>query len=324
MITGWWNPPGLVGLLAACLALQGAATEAGEPTRFQYTEVHMGLQTRVVLYASDERTARSAAAAAFRRISELDEVMSDYRASSELMRLCDRAGAGPVRVSADLMRVLSRAQQLAERSDGAFDVTCGPVVALWRRARREHRLPDAATLSSARALVGWRNLVLDRTRREVELKLPGMRLDLGGIAKGSACEAALAVLRRQGAARAMVEMGGDIALGDAPPGRSGWEIEIPVAGDSPARLRLRNCAVSTSGDTEQYVELGGLRYSHIVDPRTGLGLTSRIAVTVIAPSGDLSDGLSTAVSVLGEEAGRALASRYRGVRVFVRYAAGVR
>lgn len=289
--------------------------------RFQYTEVHMGMQARIVLYTSDEATARRCAAAAFRRIGELDAIMSDYRKDSELNRLCSRAGSGPVVVSADLFRVLWRSQMLAKESEGAFDVTIGPLVQLWRQARRSRTLPDQAQLATAHGLVGWRLMELNPARREVTLRTPGMRLDLGGIAKGYACDEALAVLRRHGLRHAMVEMGGDIVLGEAPPGRTGWTIEIPNAGNEKERRQeLAHVAVSTSGDTEQFVEIDGVRYSHIVDPRTGLGLTNRMSVTVIAPWGWLSDGLSTTICVLGEERGRQLAQRFRGTKVFMQRA----
>jgi thiamine biosynthesis lipoprotein len=281
----------------------------------------MGMQARVVVYAPDEPRARRAASAAFRRIGALDAALSDYRRESELMRLCDHAGKGPVKVSADLFRVLSRAQELAKWSDGAFDVTCGPVVALWRQARRTGRLPSDADRQAALKLVGWRNVVLHPTRREVELKMPGMRLDMGGIAKGYACDAAMKEIRWYGLRRAMVEMGGDLVVGDPPPGKPGWAIEIPNADDPLDRLQyLSGMAVSTSGDTEQWVEIGGKRYSHIVDPRTGMGLTSRTAVTVIARRGEISDGLSTALSVLGEDAGRELARRFGALSVYTRKA----
>jgi len=298
-----------------------ALAPGGDLSRFQYTEVHMGMQARIVVYAPDEPRARRAASAAFRRIAALDATLSDYRRDSELMRLCDHAGKGPVKVSADLFRVLSRAQELAKWSDGAFDVTCGPVVALWRQARRTGRLPSDADRQAALKLVGWRNVVLHPSRREVELKMPGMRLDMGGIAKGYACDAAMKEIRWYGLRRAMVEMGGDLVVGDPPPGKAGWAIEMPNVEDPVDRVQyLSNVAVSTSGDTEQFVEIGGKRYSHIVDPRTGMGLTSRVAVTVIARRGEISDGLSTALSVLGEDAGRELARRFGALSVYIRKA----
>ncbi|NUQ71038.1 MAG: FAD:protein FMN transferase [Chthonomonadales bacterium] len=302
------------GLLGRCDTAAG-----NDLQRFQYTEVHMGMQARIVLYAPSESAALEAARAAFRRIGSLDAALSDYRPTSELMRLCARAGEGPVRVSGDLMRVLRRSLELARRTDGAFDPTCGPVVELWRRARREGRLPSTEAVREALGRTGWTRVTLYPERSAVSLSSRGMKLDLGGIAKGYACDAALRELLRCGTPRALVEIGGDLVVGSAPPGRAGWSIVIPSARrQDDLYLCLTDAAVSTSGDTEQYVEIDGKRYSHIVDPRTGIGLTTRVAVSVIARRGEISDGLSTAISVLGAVRGRALAARYPEVQVYIR------
>jgi len=287
------------------------------PERYQYTEVHMGVQTRVVLWAEGPAVAESAARAAFNRIEQLDSAMSDYRVDSELNRLSAKAGGPAMKISRDLFAVLALSCDLARRSSGAFDPTVGPLVRLWRTARRSGRLPEAAALKAARAASGWRMMILDAHARTARLARPGMKLDLGGIAKGYACQKAVQAVAQQGVRSCLVEMGGDVALGAAPPGERGWRVEIPNAPEPQRMQVLSNCAVSTSGDTEQYVEIGGKRYSHIVDPRTGTGLTSRIAVTVIAPDGGLSDSLSTAVSVLGEAQGRKLCTQFKGVRLFL-------
>ncbi len=287
------------------------------PERYQYTEVHMGVQTRVVLWAEGPAVAESAARAAFNRIEQLDSAMSDYRVDSELNRLSAKAGGPAMKISRDLFAVLALSCDLARRSSGAFDPTVGPLVRLWRTARRSGRLPEAAALKAARAASGWRMMILDAHARTARLARPGMKLDLGGIAKGYACQKAVQAVAQQGVRSCLVEMGGDVALGAAPPGERGWRVEIPNAPEPQRMQMLSNCAVPTSGDTEQYVEIGGKRYSHIVDPRTGTGLTSRIAVTVIAPDGGLSDSLSTAVSVLGEAQGRKLCTQFKGVRLFL-------
>jgi thiamine biosynthesis lipoprotein len=146
-----------------------------------------------------------------------------------------------------------------------------------------------------------------------------MRLDLGGIAKGYACDEAIRVLKKYGIGSAMVEMGGDIVVSGPPPGADGWMIDVPNADVTWRRRTLCNAAVSSSGDTEQYIEIDGRRYSHIVDPRTGVGLTDRIGVTVIARDGITSDGLSTAISVLGLTEGQSLAKTY-GVTAYIRCA----
>jgi thiamine biosynthesis lipoprotein len=199
------------------------------------------------------------------------------------MRLC-AVGGGTV--SDDLRDVLRAAVAVSEASDGAFDVTVGPLVALWRAARATGRLPDAAALEAARAKVGWRKLEV--RGNHVELA-PGMRLDLGGIGKGYAADAALATLRARGVERALVDIGGDLALGEGP-----WTVR--VAGEP---RELERCGVAASGDTERFVEVDGVRYSHLLDPRTGLGLTHGIEVTVIAPTATEADAWASAASVLG-------------------------
>jgi thiamine biosynthesis lipoprotein len=242
--------------------------------------------------------------------------MSDYQSTSELMRLCAKAGGPPVAVSPELFFVLSRAQDAAKRSDGAFDVTVGPVVRLWRRARKTNRLPDAEKLQAALRLVGYKNVVLDDKARTVKLLKPGMLLDLGGIAKGYAADEILKVLAKHGLTRALAAAGGDIVVRDAPPGKQGWTIEIaPVDAkkEEARRLILANAAVSTSGDAEQYVEIDGKRYSHIVDPRTGIGLVGRMSATVVAPDGVTADSLTKVVAVLGPKRGFEIVEQTKGV-----------
>ena len=275
--------------------------------RHEFESKHMGTTFRVVLYAADKATAKKAADAAFARVAELDAIMSDYKKDSELMRLCKRFAtdaAPPVKVSDDLFFVLQKADELSKRSGGAFDVTVGPVVQLWRLARRTQELPDAKEFAAARAKVGYTKVKLDPAKKTVQLLTPGMQLDLGGIAKGYAADAALKLLRDKfGITRALVAAYGDIACGDPPPGAGGWTVDIaPIAkSQKPRRLTLANAAVSTSGDLEQFVEIAGVRYSHVLDPTTGLGLTGRRSVTVIAPDGTTADSMTKAVSVLPRE-----------------------
>ncbi|HMJ89884.1 MAG TPA: FAD:protein FMN transferase [Candidatus Acidoferrum sp.] len=271
----------------------------------------MGLPFRIVLYASDTNVAEAAAKAAFARISELNSKLSDYDTDSELVRLSQTAGKGiSVRVSDDLWKVLNRAQRLATESDGSFDVTCGPVVSQWRRARREKKLPDPEKLEEFRQAVGYTKLKLNSREQTAELLAPYMRLDLGAIAKGFAVDEALKVLRSRGIERALVSGGGDMVADDAPPGERGWRVELPPldASNAPPTefVWLRHRALATSGDLFQHVEIDGVRYSHIVDPRTGIGLKDHSLVVVIAKDGITADSLSTAVSVLGPERGVAL------------------
>jgi len=280
---------------------------AAPPERFEFTSKHMGTTFRIVLYAEDKATAKQAADAAFARVAQLDGIMSDYKKDSELMLLCKQFAneiGQPVRVSDDLFFVLQKAEELSKQSDGAFDVTVGPVVQLWRIARRTQELPDPKEFADARAKVGYKKVKLDPHKKTVQLLTPGMQLDLGGIAKGYAADEALKLLRDKfGIKQALVAASGDIACGDAPPGKTGWQVEIaPIAkSQKPRLLTLANSAVSTSGDLEQFVQIGGVRYSHVLDPKTGLGLTGRRSVTVIAPKGITADSMTKAVSVLPPE-----------------------
>ncbi len=311
-------------LSSACLAAGGGSAAAPQGpawARFQFSQVEMAVPVRIVLYATDEARAKEAAEAAFGRIGELNGILSDYDPQSELRRLCRESGNGkPIPVSDDLWQVLSHAQSLSERTSGAFDVTVGPVVRLWRRARRRRQMPSAQRLEAARRLVGRRLLRLDAEHRTAELLKSDMRLDLGGIAKGYVVDQALAVLRREGIARALVDAGGDIGLGDPPPDKPGWLIGVvSLKPEAPPShfLWLSRVAIATSGDTWQHVEIDGVRYSHLVDPRTGLGLTDHSTVTVIAPDCITADGLASAVSVLGPERGLKLVDATPGAAAFI-------
>ncbi len=284
--------------------------------RFEYSQVHMGTKFRIVLYAADEATAKKASDAAFARIAELDGIMSDYKESSELMELCKKAGGEPVPVSEDLFTVVSRALEISRLTQGAFDITVGPIVRLWRMARQTRQMPDAGPLAAALKLVGYEQVKLDAKNRTIQLTAKGILLDLGGIGKGFAAEAALAVLRRHGIRQALVAGGGDIVVGDAPPGAAGWRVGIapllnPRA-DPSRHVMVVNGAVSTSGDTEQFVVIGGKRYSHIVDPKTGLGLTTRMTCTVVRSGGKSADGLGAGLCVLGPERGLAVIDKVEG------------
>jgi thiamine biosynthesis lipoprotein len=298
--------------LIACSLLSWGSLSAADLQLFEAVEPHMGTLIRIQLYAAETSQANQAFRVAFDRIAQLDAALSDYQPESEVNRLC-RSGAGkPVKVSADLFHVLASAHQVAEATGGAFDVTLGPVTFLWRQARQQHRLPAPDALRDALQRSGYRKLHLDAAARTVTLDQEGMRLDLGGIAKGYAADEALAALAEIGIHRALVAASGDLAIGDPPPDRKGWRVGIDSPAP-PAVLDLCAAAVSTSGDASQNLEIAGVRYSHIVDPSTGTGLTRPIAVTVVARHGIDADSWSTALSVLGPERGIALIEKHPGM-----------
>jgi len=285
------------------LPLLATAARPADFKRFEYEQPHMGTKFRIVLYAADKKTADTAAKAVSDRVEELNRIMSDYLPDSELMRLCKRSAtkpAGPVKVSDDLFFVLAEGQKVAALSDGAFDMTVGPVVRLWRQARKDRLMPDEDERAAALKRVGYKKMVLDPKAKTVDLTVPGMQLDLGGIAKGYAADEGLKVLAKHGITSALVAASGDIAVSAPPPGKPGWRIDVaPLPGDKERRqLLLQEAAVSTSGDSEQFVEIGGVRYSHVVNPHTGLGLTGRRSVTVVARRGIQADSLTKVASIL--------------------------
>ncbi len=269
----------------------------------------MGTLFSIKLYAGSEQQAKAAFRAAFDRIAQLDDILSDYKPESELNRVSSSAVHHPMKISEDLFRVLQASQDLGVRSGGAFDVTVGPLTRIWREARRQKQYPDPDALDAALAHCGYTKLHLDERARTVMLDQDGMQLDVGGIAKGYAADEALAVLKRLGIEHALAAASGDLAFSGE------WKIGIAA---SDGALELTDAAVSTSGDAEQYLEANGKRYSHIIDPQTGIALTTSITVSVVAPHGIVADGLATAISVLGDRKGKELATHYSGTRVFIR------
>jgi thiamine biosynthesis lipoprotein len=317
----------LTGLLASALAIAAIALPAAAQApaddlqRFEYTKLVMGVEARITLCAASEPAARAAAAAGFRRMEALDRVLSDYKRDSEVNTLSAIGADGPTIVSEDLHEALRRSLAMAEVSGGAFDITIGPLVRLWREARREGRLPDETAVAEARALVGWEQVAIEGPRA-VRLAQRGMKLDFGGIGKGLAAQAAVEAIAAAGAPVCLVDLGGDIAAGEAPPGTAGWRVELhPGRGDD-VPVALAGWSAATSGDTEQFVEIGWVRYSHIVDPRTGLGLTNRVSVVALAREGAVADALASAVSVFGPEEGLALVERLPEAEALVRQTSG--
>jgi thiamine biosynthesis lipoprotein len=276
----------------------------------------MGVPWTITVYAS-QAAAPAAIAAAFAEISRLEGILSDYDPDSELSQLSAAAPtSAPVAVGDDLWRVLSTAVAWRDRSGGAFDPTVGPLTTLWRQARRSGVMPRADKLAAARQAVGPDTLVLDEDRRTAMLVAPAMRLDLGGIGMGYAIDRGMDVLAMHGITSAMIDASGDIAVSGPPPGADAWTIEVDARVDEDGAGRetvaLVNAAVTTSGDAFQAVEIDGVRYSHVVDPRTGLGVAGPAAVTVIATDCTTADAVATAASVLGTEAGLAFVETVPG------------
>ena len=272
------------------------------------------MEVRIVIGTSDRVAASQAARAAYSRIASLEDVFSDWRAASEIRQLVQRP-AEWVPVSPALFDVLVQAVRLARLSGGAFDPTVGPLTALWRETRTSRTLPSADRLAEARKRTGWHHIALDSATRSVRVARAGMRIDLGGIAKGYILQEAGRTLAAAGLPAYLVEAGGDLVVGAAKAGTKGWRVVVKRP-DGDTTLTLRDAAVATSGSSEQFVVVDGTSYSHIIDPRTGRGLTHMRQVTVISPRAPEADGLATALTILNEVDGNTLLSYYPSPLVF--------
>ena len=298
-----------------CLVIISSAVVAQQKLVFEQPK--MGSPFTITVYALDSVTAANAAAAAFRRADTLNSLLSDYIDSSEINRLSATSGQGRyVPVSSYLYNILKSALEAAQLSNGAYDISIGPVVKLWRKARKQKQFPNTDSLRIALSKIGYQYIHLDSVQQSVWLEKKGMQLDIGGLGKGYVAQLALEVLQQSGLKMSMVNAGGKIVTGDAPPGKKGWLIGINMPGEKqdilPQLLLLHNNAIATSGDIYQFVELDGKRYSHIVNPATGIGLTRSKNVTAIAQNGITADWLSTACSVLSCHKSMRLIKRFKG------------
>jgi thiamine biosynthesis lipoprotein len=276
----------------------------------------MGTRFSVEAIAPDEATGREACRAAFRRIADLEAAMSTWRPDSVLSRVNREAADHPVEVDPDTFAVLTVAREICLASDRTFDPSVGPLLRVWKPLATLSTLPSDAEVAAARALVGYDGVLLDPKGLTVRFDRAGMSLDVGGIAKGYAADAAMAAALAVGATACRVNAGGDMVAG----GRDHvFEVEVrdPAGGEAdalPGRgFTIETGGVATSGNYERYTEIAGKRYSHILDPRTGRPVTDAVAqVTVVAPSGILADAYATALVVLGPVEGKALAERTAG------------
>jgi len=274
--------------------------------------VVMGTFARLVVVAPSRSTATRGIEAAFRDLQWVEQLMSYHRPDSELARVNAEAYDHPVQVSEPMMVVLRKALEVSQLSEGSFDVTVGPLMDLWKAAGQAGVQPTDAELSQARARVGWDKVSLDPNQRTVRFKVQGMKIDLGGIAKGYAVDRSVEILKEQGALGGMVDLGGNIrCFGRPPQGKDFWRIGVQdpchVDDEGPAEerismvLRLTDQAVATSGHYRRFVMVGDRKVSHILDPRTGMSNEQVSSVTIIAPDAMTADAMTKPVCLLGEE-----------------------
>jgi thiamine biosynthesis lipoprotein len=274
----------------------------------------MATKFRISLHAENRETAEKAAEDAFEHVAKLTGFFSDYEPNSELNRLNAAKPNEPFQASPELVEVVQRSLEISQLTEGAFDITCGNVTRLWRSMKNRKQLPPPDRLAAAKAAMDWRALKVDAQAGIITLTKPGMLLDLGGIAKGYAADSVLKRLReRHHITRALVIAGGDIAIGDPPPGKEGWEIKLRSSAEAETTAILKNAAVSTSGDLYQAIVIEGKRYAHIISPKSGLGVTDTVSCSVVAADATTSDALATAMVVLGKEKGSEIAKKIPGI-----------
>ncbi|MEO1257972.1 MAG: FAD:protein FMN transferase [Bacteroidota bacterium] len=269
--------------------------------RFEFERPYMGTDFKLVFYADSTRKVSKIADAAFARIAELEQILSDYKEYSELSRLVSTAGSGGrMKVSDDLWKVLQMADEVTKKSKGTFDYTAGSLTKLWRKSFRQNELPDDLDIVKKKYLVGA-DKVIFHDDQKIEITQKGLRIDLGGIAKGYAVDEAMKALRENGITSALIDGGGDISVGSPPPGKLDWKIKRQVYdrfGNVYAEpIRIRNKAIATSGPNEKFLEFDGKKYYHIIDPRTGEAKTRDEIVSVVAPTCAEADAWATAMSV---------------------------
>jgi FAD:protein FMN transferase len=268
-------------------------------------------------YGPDADALPRIASEAFDEVDRIDRLMSHYKTSSELSRVNREAAAHPVSVDPELFALIAESLRYARESDGAFDITVGPLMKAWGFFRGGGRLPSADEVAAARRRVGSSHVILDAAAGSIAFDEPGVELDLGGIAKGYAVDRVVRRLRERRVSAALISAGGSTIYGlGAPPGLDAWPVDIadPIDGGKiAATVPLKDRALSVAGSSEKFFEADGVRYSHIMDPRTGVPARGVLSVAVLAPTGTAGDALDDAFFVLGVDASRSYLRQLTGV-----------
>jgi thiamine biosynthesis lipoprotein len=319
----------IIVVFVACLIVVAIYFSAGPGKQVELDSGHrmvMGTFARVVVIAKDSDAAGECIEIAFTRINKVDDLMSDYKSDSEISSVNRDGFKKAVQLSQSTYEVLQRSIEFSKRTDGAFDVTVGPLVELFRKAKRKQVLPNQDEIADAKSKVGFEKLKLDDQNRTVQFTVEGMQLDVGGIAKGYAVDKAVETMQTHGAIGGMVDLGGDIRCFGAPfKGRDHWVIGLQnpnMVKDSAGsevllKLKIANGAIATSGDYQQFIIIEGKRRSHIIDRKTGTSTEGLSSVTIIADNATKADALATAVSVMGYEKGLELIENIPGTEAIL-------
>lgn len=270
--------------------------------RFHFIENKMGAPFSIIFYHTDSLEALLLSKECFSIVDSLNDIFSDYSSTSEIAKLSLQSNLNDIKVSDELYELIALSKQAWRRAGKAFDITIGALTRLWRKAKAEKRFPSKKEIRQAKDQTGFSNVGYDIFTRTISFKKQGIRFDFGGIIPGYAAQRVVDHLKSKSILHALADASGDIVMTNAPPGKKGWSIGINLPEEEnelwDKKLELSNCAVSTSGDVYRFIIHNEKKYSHIIDPRTGYGVTSQRNVTVIAKNGATADWLATACSVL--------------------------
>jgi len=277
-------------------------TVSAQLKRFEFSEKKMGSSFNIIFYHADSAEAVILAKKCFLIVDSLNNIFSDYSSESEVGKLALQTNQTNIKVSDELFSMIIRSKDAWERSGKTFDITIGALTQLWRKAKKENRLPSETEINAAKELTGFKNLSINERSKTISFKKQGVRLDFGGIVPGYAAQRVIDFLKTKNINIALADASGDIVMSDAPPRKDGWTIGINLPENENEiwgkKLELKNFAVSTSGDVYRYTIHNGKKYSHIIDPKTGYGVISKRNVTVITKYGADADWLATACSIL--------------------------
>jgi thiamine biosynthesis lipoprotein len=270
--------------------------------KFSYSEIKMGSAFNLIIVSTNSNKANHLARKSYELVDSLSHIFSNYDSSSELSKINASAGLLPYKMSPAMLDLLQKAEQAFIQSKGAYDISIGPLSTLWRNARKAKLFPDSSTVVATKKLVGLNQVKINKRLGTIFLPNADMQLDFGGIAKGYIAQWVINYLKANGIQQALADAGGDIVMSGAPLNQKGWLIgvNLPETTDElmTKKLLLSNAAVATSGDVYQYIEYKGVKYSHIINPLTGYGVTNLRNVTIIAKTGSTADWLATACSIL--------------------------
>jgi FAD:protein FMN transferase len=325
MMTAFKISIAVLGCISALIvSCTNVGRESSRPVTAKRTQMHMGTLVSITAVGWSSREANAAINAGFQEVKRLEQLLSTWIPESELSRVNRAAGREPVLVGPETMTVVRRSLQIAEMTDGAFNIAIGPAVDAWNISDAP-RVPSADELNAVKPLVDLQSVHADVWDRTVFLEKPGMRIDVGGIGKGYAADQAVIVMKQAGAIAGLVALSGDIrTFGRLPDG-----VSFPIGirhprkeGELLAQIELQDEAISTAGDYERFTEKDGVRYHHILDPRTLQPAHGCQSVSVIAKEGIWADGLDTGIFVLGPERGMELVEHLDDVEAIIVDAGG--